>query len=121
MVGISIQGDRAVFTVLGLHKFWALKDRVTVRLAHVRAVRRADPSVLAGWWKGWRMPGTHIPWFLIAGDFYRGGERRFWDVRRADRAIVVELADESYAELIVEVADPDAAIALLTVATRAGS
>ncbi len=34
----------------------------------------------------------------------------FWDVRDVERTIVIELLDESYDQLIVEVADPLAAV-----------
>jgi hypothetical protein len=40
-------------------------------------------------------------------------ERHFWDVRRADRAIEIDLAGVPYDRLVVEVADPDAALAQL--------
>ncbi len=48
-----------------------------------------------------------------AGTFYQGDKWVFWDVRHPENAIVVELRDERYAKLIVEVADLEAAIGLL--------
>lgn len=111
MVQVSIGNSTAVFTVQGLHKVWALKSRLEFPLAHVADVRAADPGVLRGWWKGLRLPGTHLPGVLAAGTFYKDGQRTFWDVRDASRAIVVELTNEPYHQLIVEVADPTAEIA----------
>ena len=112
MVRVSIQNDSAVFDIQGLHKLWAFKSRLKIPLAHIKNVR-ADPSIVTGLWKGFRMPGTHLPGILIAGTFYKGGKRYFWDVRNKLKAIVVELAGESYQELIIEVDDPSAEITRL--------
>ncbi len=70
----------------------------------------ADPAVAHGWWHGLRMPGTNIPGVLTAGTFYQHGKRVFWDVHNPDNTVVIELKDERYNELIVEVADPQAAV-----------
>jgi hypothetical protein len=56
------------------------------------------------------MPGTSIPGVITAGTFYHHGNRVFWDVHHPQNTIVIELHDERYSELIVEVADPAAAV-----------
>ena len=48
-----------------------------------------------------------------AGTFYQDGKRVFWDVHNPDNTVVIELRDERYNELIVEVADPNAAVELV--------
>src|SRR5262245_49813758 len=105
MVKVSIEDSLAVFDVQGLHKLWALKSRLEIPLAHIHKVR-SDPHIARGWWKGFRMPGTHVPGVLIAGTFYHQGKRIFWDVRNPEHAIVIELADERYDQLIIEVENP---------------
>ena len=74
---------------------------------------RADPAIAHGWWHGLRMPGTNIPGVLTAGTFDQDGKRVFWDVHNPDNTVVIELKDERYAELIVEVANPKAAVELV--------
>ena len=111
MVHISIENSRAVFEVQGLHKLWAFRSRLLVPLAHIADVRAADPTLLRPLWKGIRLPGTYVPGVLVAGTYYKDGERVFWDVRNNERAIVVELTDEPYRRLIVEVASPAAEVA----------
>jgi hypothetical protein len=112
MVTITIQGSKAVFSVRGLHRLLAFRRELEIPLAHILDVRRADPDLLGRWWKGVRLPGTHLPGFLVAGTFYRDGRRTFWDVgRHTENAIQVILADERFAELIIEVADPAAEVA----------
>ena len=119
MVEIRIAGDQLVLEVQGWSKLWALRSSLEIPLANVRGVR-ADPDVARGWWKGIRAPGTHVPGVIVAGTFYQDGKRIFWDVRDPERTIVVELADDRYDELIVEVADPAAEVARLTAARDAG-
>jgi hypothetical protein len=60
------------------------------------------------------MPGTNLPGVLTAGTFYQDGKRVFWDVHNPDDTVVIELKDERYAELIVDVVNPKAAVELVT-------
>ncbi len=112
MVRISLEGDNFVFEVEGLHKLWSLRSRLEIPRRHVLNARR-DPFAFQES-KGWRAAGTDIPGLFAAGTFRLHGERIFWDVRNPDNAVVVELRDESYKELVIEVEDPDAAVALLS-------
>ena len=45
------------------------------------------------------------------------GQHVFWDVANPQNAIAIDLTDEGYSQLIVEVADPDAAVNLIRGAT----
>lgn len=112
MVQMTVAGGVASFEVEGLDKLWSLKSRLEIPLAHIRGVR-ADPDVALGWWHGIRAPGTNLPGVLTAGTFYQHGKRVFWDVHHPDQAIVIELVDERYDELIIEVADPASAVSQL--------
>lgn len=118
MVDVRIEDGFAIFEVLGSHRFWALKQHVTVRLANIFSVHR-DPTVTLGWWEGWRMPGTHVPGIIIAGTYYRDGQKRFWDVTDPRRTIVVDLVNEDYDRLIVDVENPQETVARLEAALGA--
>lgn len=111
MINVAREGDRLVFEVEGFDKFWALKSRLVIPVADVRSARR-DPAVVKGW-KGWRCPGTNAPGVLTAGTFYHDGKRVFWDIHDPERAVVVELDNERYDQLVIEVADPDAVVTML--------
>ena len=50
---------------------------------------------------------------ITAGTFHQDGEKVFWDVRDPSKAIVVELTDERYTRLILQVDDPRAAVDLV--------
>ena len=56
---------------------------------------------------------TSVPGVITAGTFYQDGRRIFWDVHHPKKTIVIDLHDERCNELIVEVADPEAAVRLI--------
>jgi hypothetical protein len=112
MVELSIRGDQLRLQVKGLDRLWAMRSRLEVPLASVRAVR-VDPTVARGLWKGVSAPGTHIPGLIIAGTFYQDDKRIFWDVHDPEGTVVIELAGHRYDQLIVQVQDPAAAVKLL--------
>ena len=112
MVDVSIQGDDVYFHVKGLHKLWAFKSQLQIPRHHITGARQ-DAEVLKGWWKGWRMPGTHIPGLLAAGTFLHEDKRIFWDVHNAERAVIIDLQHDEYDQLIIEVEDAAAVVALL--------
>ncbi len=64
-------------------------------------------------WKGWKAPGTYIPTIITAGTFYKDGNKIFWDVSDMDKCILIDLKDEDYQQLIVEVENPEETIKLL--------
>jgi hypothetical protein len=115
MVELSISGGNLGLHVLGADKLWALKSSLEIPLKHIAEIR-ADASIARGWWHGIRMPGTNIPGVLTAGTFYQDGKRVFWDVHNPENTVVIDLKDERYNELIVEVADPKAAVELVKAA-----
>ena len=109
MVEISVEGDRVVFEVNGWDKLWALRSRLEIPRAHIKAVH-ADPEPAMGWFQGIKLAGTDMPGFFRAGTFYQDRGVVFWDVHHPERTIVVELEHEHYRKLVVEVADPERAI-----------
>jgi len=118
MVALTIEDGVATFEVEGVDKLWALRSRLQIPLAHIRGAR-IDTEIAHGWWHGLRAPGTSIPGVLTAGTFYQHGKRVFWDVHDPARVVVVELADERYDELVIEVEDP--AITVATIASAIGA
>ncbi|GGG58743.1 hypothetical protein [Hymenobacter glacieicola] len=112
MVEVTKEGDTVVFNVKGLHKLWAFKSQLQIPLSHIKSIRQ-DPEILKGWWKGFRAPGTHVPGLIAAGTFLQDGKRIFWDVHRAENALIIELEHDEYNELIIEVKNPAAVLELL--------
>jgi hypothetical protein len=111
MAQVSIDGDTLVIEMEGLDKLWALKSRLAVPLANVRGAT-ADPGI-AREPNGIRAPGTHLPGVITAGTFHLDGGKVFWDVHDPARAVVIELADERYRRLVIEVDDPRTTVELI--------
>jgi hypothetical protein len=104
MAVVSIEPDALRVTFRGIHRFWALRRQLDVPLAHIVGAR-IDP-LLASASPGWRVLGADLPGVVAAGRFVSHGERVFWDVVHTDKAVVVELRDERYARLVLEVDQP---------------
>ena len=105
MVELSLTDDHLHLEVEGLHKLWACKSQLDIPVRHIRDVRH-DPEAAARWWHGIKLIGTDSPGMFAAGTFYQHGKRIFWDVRDPARSIIIELHDERFGELIIEVSDP---------------
>ena len=112
MVTVSIEGPELILEVEGLDKLWSLRSRLKIPLSHIRSIR-PEAEAARHWFHGIKLAGSNIPGFLTAGTFYQEGGLVFWDVHDPDHAIALELADERYQRLIVEVADPAATIRLV--------
>ena len=118
MVELSIRDGRLKVEILGWHKLFAFKSRFLIPLDHIRNARPGLEDAMQ-WWKGWRLFGTSVPGVISAGWYYKGGRHVFWDVSKPQNAIAIDLVDEGYSQLIVEVANPDAAINLIRSSTAA--
>ena len=115
MVDINVENGRVHFDVQGWDRLWALRSRLEIPVEHIRTVR-IDPEPAKGWWHGLRLAGTQIPGLLTVGTFYQDGDWVFYDVHDPEKTIVLELDHEHYKRLVIEVADPAAAVARLTAA-----
>jgi hypothetical protein len=115
MVEVNVHHDTVTFTVRGLHKVFAFKSELTVPRSHITEVRQ-DPEA-AKRLEGIRAGGTSLPGIVKAGTFYldhQGSHKpSFIDVANPDNVVVITLRDEEYQQLIVEVDDPVAVVALL--------
>ncbi|HTZ74591.1 MAG TPA: hypothetical protein VMB47_11765 [Candidatus Aquilonibacter sp.] len=112
MVDLYIAEGKLTLHVKGADKLWAFKSSLEIPLVHIAGVR-SDPAAASGWWHGIRMPGTNLPGVITAGTFYEHGKRVFWDVHDPEKTIIIDLHDEQYNQLIVEVADPQSALSLI--------
>jgi hypothetical protein len=122
MTKLDITPSELVVHVQGWDRFWAFKSELRVPLTHVVGVERATDEARK-LWHGIRAPGTHFPGIIIAGTYLEQDGRVFWDVRDATRAIEIRLHDDHFARLVIEVEDPDAAVAALAemISARVGA
>jgi hypothetical protein len=105
MAHITLADGVLTVTMRGIDKILALRGHVSVQLAHIRGVE-VRPDEARRFWHGLRV-GTNIPGVVTAGTFYTGDGAVFFDVHDPERAIAIDLADETYRRLIVQVDDDD--------------
>ena len=80
---------------------------LNIPLEHVQSAE-ANPEIEHELWRGWRLPGVHIPGV------------RFYDVHgHPDKTIVINVKSETYERLIVEVEDPAEVVAKINEAVGA--
>ena len=111
MITISKDDNHFIFNVNGMHKLWAFKSELTIPFENITNAHQDIESVRG--WKGWRAPGTSIPSIITAGTFYKDGNKIFWDVSNIENCIIVDLKDEDYKQLIIEVHNPTDALQIL--------
>jgi hypothetical protein len=96
---VHVHGDHLVVSVRGKELAMTFLSDLRIPLEHVQGVE-ADPEIEHTLWRGWRIPGVHVPGV------------RFYDVHgHRDKTIVIHLKDETYDRLIVEVQDPNEVVA----------
>ena len=112
MVQLEIVNNNLIVTAKGISKFLSLKNRMVIPLEHIRGIT-ADPGIFhSDRLKGLRAPGTDLPGFR-AGTFHTKEGKIFWNVHNPNNAVVIELQDEPYVRLIVEVVNPENAVQLV--------
>jgi hypothetical protein len=111
-VGVS-PDDVLLVRPVGLVRLWALSKGHECPVTNITDV---GVSPRKGLVKGWRLPGTHLPGVMTAGTFRSHGEKDLWMVGRAKEVLVIELHDQPYRHLIVQVEDPHAAVEALRAA-----
>jgi hypothetical protein len=109
---IEISDGRLKIEILGWDKLWSFKSRLEFPAEHIAGARAWDKTRDSGW-KGLRAPGTALPGVILAGTYHWNGEHVFYDVHNFDNAIIIELHDEWYTRVVIEVEDSEAALTYL--------
>lgn len=111
---ICVDGGEAVVRLRTLEKVGALRGDVRVPLSAIRAVRTVSKPL--GEVRGWRAPGTEVPFVVVLGTFRRRGSRQFFAIYRSRPAVVVELdrGQSGFDRLIVSVPEPEETCRLLS-------
>lgn len=114
MVKITKHDNETIFEIEGLHKIWSLKSQLTIPNEHIISAKQDLNEIES--FKGFRAYGTELPSVIRAGTFYQYSDRSaiFMDIVDKNKTIIVELKDEKYSKLIIEVENPEEAINLLS-------
>ena len=120
MTKIAVSSMMLLVEIEGLDRLWSFQRQLTIPMAHVRAAT-VDPYIARERSRGLRVGGVSLPGVIKAGTYIEQGERSFWLVRNPDNVVVIELQDELYARLVLEVADPRAVVHAIARAGRPGT
>lgn len=113
---VQIEGERLVVAMHGFDVVWAFRRRLIVPLAHVTGAR-VDPHVASqGPWLGAGQTDALLDYAVAAGPMLVHGRHEFWDVHRLERVISIDLVDEPFERLVLEVADPEAVVSAISAA-----
>ena len=114
MIKPAIVEEKLNLEVLGADKVWALKSELSIPLQHISAVE-VSTEVGRNWRShGFKLAGASVPGLITAGTFINSSKQLvFWDVHRGPKAVVIDLHNEKFAQLVVEVEDPDDFVAKL--------
>ena len=82
---------------------WSLRRSFRVPLAHIRGA--TEDNGFSGRALGLRIPGTHFPGLISAGTFIKEGDKQFVYTLRKLQTIVIELAGNDWARLVIGVPD----------------
>lgn len=104
---VDVHGDHLVVSVRGKELAMTFLSDLRIPLEHVQGIE-ADPEIEHTLWRGWRVPGVHVPGV------------RFYDVHgHRDKTIVIRLKDETYNRLVVEVENPEEVVTRVNEALEA--
>jgi len=110
MVKIEKERGEIVVRVLGWHALWAFKRELRFTATKLVSAELAETTLRPPWF---RCPGTQIPRVFVAGTYRGKGRKEFWDTRFKGKAIQLDFRDSAHTRLVVDVADPPAALAML--------
>lgn len=110
MVTIEQTKDDFIFNLSGFHKIWALRSSITVSRKDIINAYQDEEELHK--FPGFRL-GTHIPFLITAGTYFLKGKRNFWDVMVEKNAIIVELQNNIFSKLYIQVKNPEETLQIL--------
>ncbi len=125
MARIEIADGSLTVHIEGFDRFLALRSSLHIPLSHIQRVE-ARPDInmgLSSIKEEIRLAGAELPGSIRAGTFYHYGEGRyFYDVHHPERCIALDLVDERYKRIVIEIdgESPEAAAARIEQARGAG-
>jgi len=111
MINVKLESDKLVLTVIGMHKVWTLKSDLEIPLSNIKSARLNNNEITCP--EGWRAPGTYIPGLITAGTYRAHEDRVFWDVVNKDMSIIIDLSNDYYKQIVIEVASPQSVVDMI--------
>ena len=113
MSRVRIENEQLIITMQGARKLFSLKSEVSIHLDNVTGVKRGlEWSELPGFLDSLRV-GSHVPGFYFGGTFFQKDSKAFYDVKRKENAVVIDIKNEDFDTLVIGVDDCEATVALI--------
>ena len=107
-IKVDIEGNELAVAFTGWDRVWTFHRGARIPLAHVASARvgNRDEEVRTA---RLRIAGSYIPKRMATGLFtMRSGGRQLWAVYRRRDVLVIDLTDEKWKRLVLQVDDPAA-------------
>ncbi len=116
---IDINDASLVVRLRGLDVMWTTRRRIVVPLDHVVGAR-IDPDVVRhGPWLGAGYTDALLDYAVAAGPMHVRGRDEFWDVHHPEQTVVIDLTEEPYERLVIDVDDPEGTVSAVNAAVSA--
>jgi len=113
MSRVRVEGNQLIITMQGARKLFSLRSEVSIHLDNVTGVRRGlEWKELPGILSSFRI-GTHVPGFYFGGTFFQQGNKAFYDVKKQENAVVIDIANEDFDTLVIGVDDCEGTVSLI--------
>lgn len=107
---VTIKNHQLLVVPQGINKLAALKNKIEIPIQNVVGAS-IDTGILNDS-KGLRAPGTSLPGYW-AGSFKKDGEESFFNIKRENKPVVIQLKNEKYTRLILGVNNPEGVVDLI--------
>ncbi|MDV7757437.1 hypothetical protein [Liquorilactobacillus mali] len=107
---VEIKNNKLLVMPQGINKLASLKERIEVSLQNV--VGASIDTGILNESKGIKFPGTTLPGYW-SGSFKKIGEESFFNIKRGNKPVVIQLKNEKYTRLILGVDNPENVVDLI--------
>jgi hypothetical protein len=115
MARVEIKDNNLVVNMQGIRKVATLTSEFSVPMSNVKSVAHNTEAWDESPKFGQKRLGADLYGFYFGGMFRQEGDKVFYDLKRKEDAIVVELCDieEDFSKLIIGVDNPEEVIKLI--------
>lgn len=112
MAEVELTEDTLVIHAQIRDRILTFRSRLEIPLTYV-AGAEVDPEIARARWKGFESSGLQVPQIGAVSSVYKDGGRVFWNVHHPEKTVVIQLRDEKYTQLVIEVKEPAAMVATI--------
>ena len=105
---LSVSDSKLSVHLSGVSGALAMKSHLELPLSEVQDAKVMPLTEAREEGKGIKVPGVRIPGVFRSGSYRTDDSWQFWYVARADDVLVIDLADDKYERIVLEVDDPQA-------------